>query len=323
MTILGPDLSSYQSGLDVGALPYPFVLAKATEGTYYDDASYAAWRLQALAAGKHFIAYHFISGEDPHDQAEHLATHIVDQQLPVMLDFEPTGTYRPTLAQLLAVADAMTAIGLRVRLAYVPRWYWAQIGQPDLTPLASRGIALVSSAYPGGSGYPGDDAAGWSPYGGLTPALYQYTSSAPIQGRAVDMNAFRGGIDELDTLLYPTTHQENPVATIPDSIAHHFADLDLSGDFPPNGSFTVEGAAIWADARAEAAYRKAAENGGKLDQLLALVAKIGTPPPAPAPDVDALAAALAPKLAAGATADEIAHAVLMHLGADLTAPTAS
>lgn len=312
MTIFGPDLSSFQDGLDAGALDYPFVIAKCSEGTYYTDRDYHAWRLQAEAAGKAFIPYHFISGEGPAAQARALAAHIGDPTLPVMLDFEPTGAYRPDLPQLLAVADAMKAVGLRVRLAYVPRWYWQQLGSPTLTSLAARGIALVASAYPGGTGYPGDDAAGWQPYGGMASALYQYTDHAPVQGRGVDMNAFRGTLAELRTLL-----GDNPMAKIPGSIARHFPGMDLTGDFTPDFDYTVESAAIWADARAEAAYRQALDNGRKLDQLLARAAL----------DVDALAAALAPKIEAGAAAgmpaqalaDLCAHTAVLHLADALKA----
>lgn len=313
MTIVGPDISSYQDGLDVAHLDHPFVIAKCTEGTYYVDQDYNTWRSQAQASGKLFIAYHFISGENPTAQARALAAHIGDTRIPVMLDWEPTSNYRPDLIQLIAVADAMHTAGLRVVLAYAPHWHWESIGSPSLTSLRIRGISLVSSAYPGGSDYPGDDAPGWQPYGGLTPLLYQYTASAPIAGRAVDMNAYRGSIDQLRAALgLPTPTSEGTlVPTIPDSIAHHFPDMDLSGDFPPNGPFTVEQAAIWADARAEAAYRQAVANGTKLDQLLARAAI----------DVDALAAALAPKIEGGTQsgmpadqlADLCAHAAVVHL----------
>ena len=45
MTIFGPDISSYQSGLALSRLAdASFVIAKTTEGTYYTDADYQAWR---------------------------------------------------------------------------------------------------------------------------------------------------------------------------------------------------------------------------------------------------------------------------------------
>src|SRR5260221_14333901 len=104
-----------------------------------------------------------------------------------MLDVEPAGSFSPSLSQVIGYVDAAHAAGLSLRLIYLPRWYWQQIGSPDLAPLASRGLALVSSAYPGGSGtaqqlYPGDSAAGWQPYGGVTPRLYHDTNHAADGG---------------------------------------------------------------------------------------------------------------------------------------------
>jgi len=58
----------------------------------------------------------------------------------------------------------------------------------------------VSSGYPGGSGYAstiyanssGNSGEGWAPYGGATPAAWQFTNSADIAGLTVDCNAYRG-----------------------------------------------------------------------------------------------------------------------------------
>lgn len=47
MTVFGPDISSYQAGLNLSRLTdASFVIAKATEGTYYTDADYQGWRRQ-------------------------------------------------------------------------------------------------------------------------------------------------------------------------------------------------------------------------------------------------------------------------------------
>lgn len=315
MTILGPDLSSYQDGLDVADLPYPFVIAKCTEGTYYVDRDYDAWRHQAAAAGKLFVPYHFVSGENAVDQARALAAHIGDKALPAMLDFEPTTGYRPDLIQLIALADAARAQGLHIALAYIPHWYWVQIGSPSLASLAARGIALVSSDYPGGTGYPGDDAAGWQLYGGMIPALYQYTDHAPIQGRTVDMNAYRGTIQQLAARLglsapTPTTG-DNPMGNIPPSIAAKWPEI--GAELPPNGPFDDSTAIIWADggARAAALYALQAR-----DEIRQLAARYAAPPPV---DVNALAAALRPLIQGGADAETIAHAVIVELGAVLKA----
>ncbi|GAA1977743.1 GH25 family lysozyme [Catenulispora subtropica] len=214
MTIFGPDISSYQSGLDLSRLSSAsFVIAKTTEGTYYTDADYQAWLRQTQNLGKPFVWYHFLSGEDANAQARHTLANVGDSALPGMLDAEPAGSFSPSLAQMVAYVDAAHAAGLNLRLVYLPRWYWQQIGSPSLSAFTSRGLSLVSSSYPGGSGsapsiYPGDGAAGWESYGGMAPLLYQFTNQASDGGQLLDYNAFRGSAGQLaEALAAPT---QNP-----------------------------------------------------------------------------------------------------------------
>jgi len=307
MTVFGPDISSFQHGLDLSRLTAAsFVIAKATEGTYYTDASYPGWRQQAKTLGKTFVWYHFLSGESPAAQAVHTQANVGDTTLPGMLDFEPEGTYRPSLAQAVAYVYAARNAGLNLRLIYLPRWYWQEIGSPDLSFLSGLGLDLVSSAYPGGSGtpgqlYPGDSASGWQSYGGLAPALYQYTDRAADGGQSLDYNAFRGTASDLTRLLGATT-----VPNIPPSIGQKWPDI--AAQFPANQPFDNDIALIWADggARAAALFAQQAR-----DAINALGARLATPPSV---DVAALAATLAPLLhPGGASADEVAAAVVAHL----------
>jgi hypothetical protein len=317
VTVFGPDLSSYQHGLDVARLSEAsFVIAKVTEGTYYTDADYDGWRRQAAGLSRLFCWYHFLSGEDVHAQAAHTLQHVGDPALPGMLDIEPTSSYTPTLQQTLAYVDAAHAAGLNLRLAYLPRWFWEQLGSPDLSALASRGLHLVSSAYPGGTGapaqlYPGDGAAGWGGYGGLTPLIYQFTNQASDGGMALDYNAFRGTAAQLAGALDESQSSGGTgMPNIPPSISQKWPDI--AGDFPPNGPYTDETALIWSDAGARAAALYARE---ARDAVNALASRISQPP---AIDVNALAAALAPHQTAGASADQIAQAVVLHLGTTLS-----
>lgn len=208
MAIFGPDISSYQSGLTLANLAdAAFVIAKVSEGTYYADPDFAGWRAQAAQIGKPFVWYHFLSGQDATAQAAYTKAKLGSAtSLPGMLDSEPEGSFKPSLAQIIAYVRAAHAAGLNLRLVYLPHWYWEQIGSPDLSELASLGVHLVSSAYPGGTGsaaglYPGDGAAGWQPYGGMTPLLYQFTNQASDGGQLLDFNAFRGTLAELESLL--------------------------------------------------------------------------------------------------------------------------
>jgi len=219
--IFGPDISSYQSGLVLSRLANAsFVIAKTTEGTYYTDADYGSWRVQAAQLKKLFLWYHFLSGQGSTAQAAHTAANVGDPALPGMLDAEPAGTFHPTLTQIIGYIDAAHAAKLNLRLLYLPRWYWEQIGSPDLSDIAARGVHLVSSAYPGGTGtpqhiYPGDGAAGWESYGGMTPLIYQFTNQASDGGQPLDYNAFRGTTAQLATALEPSADPATPPPASP------------------------------------------------------------------------------------------------------------
>jgi hypothetical protein len=313
VTLLGPDLYNGQAGLDLSHLTQAsFVFAKVTEGTYYTDASYRSFRTQAAALGAPFVWYHFLTTQDVAAQVAHTKANLVDAGVPGMLDVEPQlqAGSRPTLGDITAYADIAASAGLNLRLVYLPHWYWQQIGSPDLTPLAKRGLHLVSSSYPGGTGspaalYPGDSAVGWTSYGGMVPAFYQFTNQASDGGWVLDYNAFRGTLDDLRTLLGGSTM----ATTIPATISQKWPDL--ATEFPANAAYDDSNAIIWSDAgaRAAALYAKQA-----LDAVNALAAKVSQPP---AVDVRALAVELAPLLTAGATADEVAAAVAAHFAADL------
>jgi hypothetical protein len=102
------------------------------------------------------------------------------------------------------------------------------------------------------------------------------------------------------------------MGTIPPSIGQKWPDV--ADQFPANAQFTDDDALIWADAgaRAAALYARQAR-----DAVNALAVKLQQPLQV---DVKALAAALAPLLQAGATADQIAEATVAHLGAKLATP---
>jgi hypothetical protein len=121
-----------------------------------------------------------------------------------MLDFEAGAG---DINNFWALVDAFNNHGVNVSLAYIPHWYWGDIGEPDLSPLAFSQIQLVSSAYPGGVGMGsdiyrasgGDNGEGWTGYGGSPITCWQFTNNAEIAGFKVDCNAFKG--DNLDLLF--------------------------------------------------------------------------------------------------------------------------
>lgn len=334
LAIFGPDISSYQHGLRVADLSDPFILLKCTEGTYYADPDYGPWLAQAKSSKKLAIAYHFVKVESsPQAQAQFLWTRIGDTALPVMLDIETEGTSKPGLPFVLDVADAMLTRGLNVRLAYLPRWYWQQIGSPDLTPLARRGIGVVSSAYPSRAGLEpaagyaasgGDNGPGWASYGGVRPVLWQYTDSGLEQQR-LDFNAFRGTISELAALLTGSTTTTSGGGamgsyTVGDGWQRDYPDVaaQLQQHIPAGTTVDETKAAAYAMIRAFVAAERTAVIEQKLDQLLAVKP--------PAVDTTAIAnqvvSAISGHLNVGVDVHAVAVAVQEQLAAALGAHAA-
>lgn len=194
MTTYYPDISAYQKGIPING---PAVCIKATEGTGWVSSDYAPALHRAAAAGTFPWAYHFLHADFASAQAGFC--HRVTGGTPLMLDFEPAGSSRPGLGDACGFLDAYKSAGGTCHLTYLPHWYWEQLGRPSLLPLISRGQALVSSNY---TAYTDDPAgAGWQPYGGMTPQIWQYTANRSWNGQPVDFNAYRGTPGQLKTLV--------------------------------------------------------------------------------------------------------------------------
>ncbi len=62
MTLNGIDISNWQKGIDLAAVPADFVISKATQGTGYVSPDCARQVEQARKVGKRFGVYHYVSG---------------------------------------------------------------------------------------------------------------------------------------------------------------------------------------------------------------------------------------------------------------------
>ncbi len=195
------------------------------------------------------------------------------------------------------------------------------------------GYRMVAAAADAGFGI--WQTSAWS-YGRWDPrcAARQDGGQAIVGGVEADLNTIFD-LPALGAWGGPTAPSTGGtiMGTIPPSISQKWPEL--AGDFPANGSFTDESALIWADggARAAALYalqardaaRTASQSVTLIQQLISyhgiLVEKLNQlldrPAATPTVDAPALAGALAPLLNAGASADNVALAVVAHLGAKL------
>jgi hypothetical protein len=121
---------------------------------------------------------------------------------------------RINVGHTLDFVRAYRALGGCVRLEYAPAWLWRNSGQPDLRPLAAAGLAIVSSDY--STGGHADNGPGWAPYGGITPTIWQWTSTQAFNGQRVDFNVFKGSPAQLASLL---STKDNAMADTDDPAA--------------------------------------------------------------------------------------------------------
>jgi peptidoglycan hydrolase-like protein with peptidoglycan-binding domain len=197
MTIFYPDVSSYQAGISFAGCAIAMV--KATESDDYTNSDYAAAKVRAAKAGAYFCAYHFLHGGNGAGQASY-AHGVAGSEVPLMIDFEPAYNSNGTIASAPQIPDAVDfinkyrSLGGKVYLLYLPHWYWAgNLGQASLAPLIDLGMLLVSSDYTGYSA----TGPGWAPYGGMKPVIWQYTSTATLNGvKNVDMNAYQNTLGD-------------------------------------------------------------------------------------------------------------------------------
>ena len=204
-TLMYPDVSSAQAGMSLaGAVA---VCVKITEGTGYVNPAAPEFKAQADAAGALLFAYHFLREGNPGAQAAWCFAR--NGGVPLMVDCEPIAGSLPAMADLTGFIDAYRAFGGICHLAYLPWWYWASegFGAVSLAPLAQRGMALVSSDYVGTYT---DQGPGWTPYGGMTPAIWQWTAAALTNGHLVDRNAFKGTVAQLRQLITTGTTAAQP-----------------------------------------------------------------------------------------------------------------
>lgn len=189
----GVDVSSYQTGIDFGAVPADFVIVKVTQGTGYVN---PAWRDQvasALTSGKRLGLYHFADDDDVSAQLEHFLGQVggYASQYPLWLDWEadaiPLG---PGAAQ--AWLDACSA-----RTGTTPGIYLNGVGvrSGDWTQVAAR-YPLWYAGGPDysdyGSGYI-DPAVPDVAYWGTSTLVHQYTEDGylPGWGSHLDLNRLR------------------------------------------------------------------------------------------------------------------------------------
>jgi hypothetical protein len=251
MTLFIPDISHHQADIDIQALRNQGAAAliarvgqgagRRTNGQQYGTTQDREWvrhRDESRRVGLPLIAYWYVGNLiTPAENARLAELWVGDKSIPWMIDHEDASGDG---AMYCATVAAFRARGLRVILGYVPNWYWAgAMGRSDLR----CGSPLVNSRYSSASGTPaaiyaaagGDNGNGWIDYGGMRTALWQFTNKGAMAGKAIDVSAFRGTLEEFLNLINGNeddvswtdpltfTPPRNPDGTQPPNITYNAA----------------------------------------------------------------------------------------------------
>jgi peptidoglycan hydrolase-like protein with peptidoglycan-binding domain len=171
---------------------------KATEGTGYVNPWWPAAKiaLQARAKADGFVpgAYLFLRESNAEAQADHFAATCGDLTgFAIAVDVEPTGTSRPRpLDAAAAVARLRVHYPAHPIGGYIPQWYWGTQETTFVDYLwASHYLMMTGTP---DQMYPHVPGSWWGGYGGLSPALLQFSSHATVAGipGLVDVSAYQG-----------------------------------------------------------------------------------------------------------------------------------
>lgn len=194
----GIDISGWQRGIDIDAVPCEFVICKATQGTYYVNPDCDRAYQQAKRAGKKLGVYHYYGGDTPVAEADFFVNNIRGyiREAILVLDWErnQNGRFdqgaavaRPFLDRVYALTGVRPMIYMNKSTTREYDWSSVAAGNYGLW------IAQYADNEP--TGYQDDP---WTDQKGIGAfpfiAMQQYTSNGRLPGYdgPLDLDRFFG-----------------------------------------------------------------------------------------------------------------------------------
>ena len=195
MSMNGIDISSWQRGIDLAAVPCEFVVVKATEGTSYLNPYCGENLRQAEGQGKKLGVYHFAGGGNPNAEAEYFVENVKNciGKAILVLDWEIQNASNGTewakswLDRVYALTRVKPLIYMSNHLVNSLNW----------SEVAAAGYRLWNAYY-----FNYGTPMGYRPDAPLperlgawgTAVLYQYTSEGNLEGYSgyLDLDVFYG-----------------------------------------------------------------------------------------------------------------------------------
>ena len=227
------DISSWQKGLDLGALfgadnRLDGVIVKLTEGADYVNPEANAWITWLTLHKKPFGTYHFLSTAGAKTEARHYAEELKKWPGGVpAIDYEATALTKGTGYLLECLEEVYRLTGVK------PLVYCSQsvTRTQDFSAIAAAGYRLWVAQYADMKEVHGFIGTPWQ-QGSVAPfdgyVMHQYTSCGRLTGwsRNLDFDQFRGGLEEWAALAAgdvtkpePTPAPSEPKGPEPDLIS--------------------------------------------------------------------------------------------------------
>jgi GH25 family lysozyme M1 (1,4-beta-N-acetylmuramidase) len=204
--VYGIDISSHQGDMDVARAAregFSFVWIKATEGVGYTNPRFAPEMAETLGLGLLGGAYHWLTAGDGCAQARYFLDEVRKVVEPALIaiicDNETNASYQTTKDFF---AELRRQLGNRPLYMYTGAWWWNARGW-NVNGISDPAPLLWDSEYVNGQGYASVLYSAvpdhyWEPYGGFAEtSVLQFSSHGLVAGQVLDVNMFRGTIDEL------------------------------------------------------------------------------------------------------------------------------
>lgn len=189
MSMDGIDISNWQNGLNLEAVPADFVIIKATEGVGFIDPCFRSFTDTSLRLGKLTGAYHFARTGDAYEQARYFVDTVRDYvgQITLWLDWETAPYDESTMDQgvgwalkWLREVERLTGTkpGIYTSKSVTNSWDWS--------PVAAEGFPLWGAQYADYSEVWGYDHDPWESsdlWGAWCDCMiHQYTGNLRLSG---------------------------------------------------------------------------------------------------------------------------------------------
>lgn len=223
----GIDVSNWQRGINLKAVPADFVIAKATQGTSYVSPDCARQVEQAAAAGKCVGTYHYISGAGANAEADFYINNISNWVGKYMLCLDWEKNQNSQWGNEAYLEQVVKRVIQRTGIP--PVIYVQQSRMAQVKPVAQRNnCGLWIAQYPNNkpTGY---QSSPWNE-GAYTCAIRQYSSTGRLSGYSgnLDLNKFYGDRNAWNAYCNPDGG--HTVAPAPTPTPAEESTLDLAVD---------------------------------------------------------------------------------------------